>query len=148
MSKRRLGYAFQAIRSDEEAALVMGINAAWYKTLAWLVSAFFTGLAGGVYAYWTAFINPGGVFDLAITVKMLVMTLLGGPGTVFGPIIGAFFFEFLSELVWSTFLNIHAAFLGILIVLVVIFMPGGFMKLTKRRFSWSALVSNIKENRI
>ena len=148
MSRRRLGYAFQAIRSDEEAALAIGINTTWYKTIAWLVSAFFTGLVGGVYAYWTAFINPEGVFNVAITVKMLIMTFLGGPGTVLGPIIGAFFFEFLSELVWSTFVHIHAAFLGVLIVLVVIFIPGGFLKLTIRRFSWSSLMANIKENRI
>jgi branched-chain amino acid transport system permease protein len=148
MSKRRLGYAFQAIRADEEAALVTGINAAWYKTIAWSASAFFTGLVGGVYAYWTAFINPEGVFNVAITVKMLLMTFLGGPGTVFGPIVGAFIFEFLSELVWSTFVNIHAAFLGVLIVLVVIFMPGGFMKLMEGKLSLSSLLANIKENRI
>lgn len=148
MSKRRLGYAFQAIRADEEAALVTGINTTWYKTIAWSVSAFFTGLAGGVYAYWTAFINPEGVFDVAITVKMLIMTFLGGPGTVIGPIIGAFIFEFLSEVVWSTFVNIHAAFLGVLIVLVVIFMPGGFMKLMKGKLSLSYLLANIRENRI
>jgi branched-chain amino acid transport system permease protein len=119
-----------------------------YKTIAWSTSAFFTGLVGGVYAYWTAFINPEGVFNVAITVKMLVMTFLGGPGTVFGPIIGAFIFEFLSELVWSTFVNIHAAFLGVLIVLVVIFMPGGFMKLMRGKLSFSSLLANIKENRI
>ena len=148
MSKRRLGYAFQAIRADEEAALVTGINAAWYKTIAWSASAFFTGLVGGVYAYWTAFINPEGVFNVAITVKMLLMTFLGGPGTVFGPIVGAFIFEFLSELVWSTFVNVHAAFLGVLIVLVVIFMPGGFMKLIKGKLSLASLLAHIKENRI
>ncbi len=148
MSKRRLGYAFQAIRADEEAALVTGINTTWYKTIAWSASAFFTGLAGGVYAYWTAFINPEGVFNVAITVQMLIMTFLGGPGTVIGPIVGAFIFEFLSEVVWSTFVNIHAAFLGVLIVLVVIFMPGGFMKLMQGKLSLSSLYAHIKENRI
>jgi branched-chain amino acid transport system permease protein len=148
MSKRRLGYAFQAIRADEEAALVTGINTAWYKTIAWAVSALFTGLVGGIYAYWTAFINPEGVFNVGITVKMLVMTFLGGPGTVLGPIFGAFIFEALSEIVWSHFINIHAAFLGALIIVVVIFMPGGFMKLMKGKLSLSYLIANIKENRI
>lgn len=148
MSKRRLGYVLQAIRSDEEAAQVVGANTTWYKTIAWSVSAFFTGLVGGVYAYWAAFINPEGVFNVSITVKMLIMTFLGGPGTVLGPIVGAFIFEFLSELVWSHFVNIHAAFLGILIILVVIFIPSGFIKLVTGRFSWRTILTRIKENRI
>ncbi|MGD0626414.1 MAG: branched-chain amino acid ABC transporter permease [Thermodesulfobacteriota bacterium] len=148
MSKTRLGYAFQAIRSDEEAALVTGINTAWYKTIAWSVCAFFTGLVGGVYAYWTTFINPEGVFSVGITVKMLIMTILGGSGTILGPIIGAFIFEFLSELAWSSFMNVHAAFLGLLFILIVIFMPNGFMQLITQRFSLSSLIAQIKENRI
>ena len=148
MSKNRLGYAFQAIRSYEEAALVTGINTAWYKTVAWSVCAFFTGLVGGVYAYWTSFINPEGVFNIGITVKMLIMTILGGSGTILGPIMGAFIFEFLSEFAWSSFMNVHAAFLGLLFILIVIFMPNGFMQLITERFSLSSLIARIKENRI
>jgi branched-chain amino acid transport system permease protein len=148
MSRHRIGYAFRAIRSDEDGARVMGINPTWYKTLAWTASAFFTGLAGGIYAYWTAFINPEGVFNVAITVKMLIMTFLGGPGTVLGPIFGAFIFEFLSELVWSHFVNVHAAFLGVIIILVVVFMPGGFMRLVEKRFSWRSIMTSLKESRI
>lgn len=145
MSRRRVGFAFRAIRSDEDGARVMGINTTWYKTLAWVASAFFTGLAGGVYAYWTAFINPEGVFNVGITVKMLIMTFLGGPGTVLGPIVGAFVFEFISEIVWSNFVNVHAAFLGVLIIVVVIFLPGGFMK---SKLSWSAFRAGLKESRV
>lgn len=148
MSKTRLGYAFQAIRSDEEAALVTGINIAWYKTIAWSVCAFFTGLVGGVYAYWASFINPEGVFNIGIQVRMLIMTILGGSGTILGPIIGAFVFEFLSELVWSNFMHVHAALLGILFILVVIFIPNGFMKMLTEKFSLSAMITQIKENRI
>jgi branched-chain amino acid transport system permease protein len=145
MSRHRVGYAFRAIRSDEDGARVMGISTTWYKTLAWMASAFFTGLVGGVYAYWTAFINPEGVFSVGISVKMLIMTFLGGPGTVLGPIVGAFVFEFLTEMVWSHFVHLHAAFLGILIILVVIFLPGGFMKAS---LSWSAFKARLKESSI
>jgi branched-chain amino acid transport system permease protein len=88
-----------------------------------MTSGFFTGLVGGVYAYWTAFIYPDGVFNVGITVKMLIMTFLGEPGTVLGPVVGAFVFEVLSEIVWSHFVNVHAAFLGILIILVVVILP-------------------------
>ena len=148
ISQNRVGYAFRAIRSDEDAASTMGIDTARYKITAWAISAFFTGLVGGIYAYWTAFINPEGVFSVNMTVKMIIMTLLGGAGTVLGPIFGAFFFELLSEIIWGAFIYAHASFLGILIILIVIFVPGGIIKLTQERFSFRALLKHVQENRI
>jgi branched-chain amino acid transport system permease protein len=148
ISKNRIGYAFRAIRSDEEAASTQGINTTRYKIIAWALSAFFTALVGGIYAYWTAFIDPEGVFSVNITVKMIIMCLLGGPGTVLGPIIGAFVFEILSEFIWGAFIYAHASFLGILIILIVIFMPGGFMNVLKERLSLATLFKNIQVNRV
>ncbi len=148
MSKRRLGYSFKAIRADEGAALAAGINTALYKTIAWSISGFVTGLTGGIYAYWTNYINPDTVFNVGITVKMLVMVVLGGMGTVLGPIAGAFVFEFLSEVVWSSFVNIHGLILSLVIILVVIFIPGGFIRFLSSRFSLSSLLVTFRGDRI
>lgn len=129
LSKNRLGYAFKAIRANEEAAGVMGIDTTKYKILSWSLSAIFTGLAGSVYAYWFSYIDPPTVFDVMWVVKMFVMILIGGAGTVFGPVIGAFILETISELVWSRFLNLHLGILGTIIILVVLFMPNGLLSL-------------------
>jgi branched-chain amino acid transport system permease protein len=148
ISRSRFGYTLRAIRGNEDAAMTMGINTRNYKVLAWAISAFFTGLAGGIYAYWFTYIDPGSVFDLFISVKMWVMLLLGGGMTVFGPLVGAFLFEMLSEVIWGEFLFIHAAVLGGVIILIVLFMPQGFMKLIRQRISLATFLANIRENRV
>jgi len=139
LSKNRFGYALRAIRANEEAAGAIGINAPIYKTIAWMISAIFTAFAGGIYAYWMTFIDPSGVFDIMIGVKSFVMMLLGGGGTILGPIIGASILELVSEFVWSNFLMIHLMILGTIIVVTVMFMPRGivafFRRKTKRRIA-------------
>lgn len=148
ISKSYLGYAFRAIKLDEDAAAVMGINPTPYKTTAWAISAFFTGLAGGGYAYWLSFIEPGEVYQIAPSIKMYLMMVLGGGGTVLGPIAGAFFIEFISELVWGEFLELHLLILGLILVFVVIFAPKGFVGLFRRGATLKALMLDLKENRI
>jgi len=129
LSKNRLGYALKAIRANEEAAGVMGIDTTRYKITAWVLSALFTGLTGSVYAFWFTYIDAPTVFDVMWVVKMFVIILIGGAGTVFGPVIGAFILETISELVWSRFLNLHLGILGMIIILVVLFMPRGIISL-------------------
>jgi branched-chain amino acid transport system permease protein len=129
LSKNRLGYAFKAIRANEEAAGVMGIDTTRYKITAWALSAVFTGVTGAVYAYWFSYIDPPTVFDVMWVVKMFVIILIGGAGTIFGPVIGAFILETISELVWSRFINLHLGILGLIIMLVVLFMPRGIISL-------------------
>jgi branched-chain amino acid transport system permease protein len=129
LSKNRLGYAFKAIRANEEAAGVMGIDTTRYKITAWALSAVFTGITGAVYAYWFSYIDPPTVFDVMWVVKMFVIILIGGAGTIFGPVIGAFILETISELVWSRFINLHLGILGLIIMLVVLFMPRGIISL-------------------
>jgi branched-chain amino acid transport system permease protein len=129
LSTNRMGYAFKAIRADEEAAGVMGVDTTRYKIIAWSISAVFTGLTGSLYAYWFSYIDPPTVFNVMWVVQMFVIILFGGLGTVFGPIVGAVILETISELVWSRFINLHLGILGIIIVLVVLFMPEGFLRL-------------------
>jgi branched-chain amino acid transport system permease protein len=139
ISRNRIGYALRAIRANEDAAQMSGIRTTYYKILAWAFSGFFTGLVGGLYAYWFTFIEPANVFNIMISVKAFVMMLLGG---------GAAVLELVSELVWGEFLTIHMLIFGAIIVLVILFLPSGMMELFRKRYSLSALLSNLKERSI
>jgi branched-chain amino acid transport system permease protein len=148
ISRNRVGYALRAIRANEDAAEMSGIRTTYYKVVAWAISAFFTGLVGGLYAYWFTFIEPANVFDIMIAVKAFVMMLLGGGGTVLGPILGATVLELVSELVWGEFLTLHMLIFGSIIILVILFMPSGMMEVFRKRYSLSALLANLKERSI
>ncbi|MGH7267181.1 MAG: branched-chain amino acid ABC transporter permease [Candidatus Rokuibacteriota bacterium] len=148
LGRSRFGYALRTIKADEEAAAVMGIHTTRYKTLVWALSAFCTGTVGGIYAYWLKYIEPPFVFDILISVKYWIMMLLGGAGTVLGPIAGAFLLELLSVFIWGQFLRGHMLILGVAITLVVLFMPGGFIELARQRFSLAAVVDNLRRNRL
>ena len=148
ISKSHLGYAFRAIKFDEDAASVMGINPTPYKTIAWAISAFFTSLTGAGYAYWMSYIDPGEAYQIMPSIKMYLMMVLGGGGTVLGPILGAFFVEFISELVWGNFLELHFLILGLILVIVVVFTPKGLMDLFQKGFSLSKMLTSMKENRV
>lgn len=128
----RLGFGLRCIQQNEDAAIMLGVDARVYKTAAFMLSAVFVGVAGAIYASWVHYIEPGDVFDVLLSVKPLVMVLIGGLGTLFGPVIGAAAFLLLEEAVWRSFLTIHAAVLGVLIVLLVLFLPGGMTAWRRR----------------
>ncbi len=121
----RFGYGCRAIRANEEAAEATGVATLPVKSIAWALSAALTALAGGLYARWVGFIEPSLVFDMTIAVKAFVMFLLGGAGTVFGPLIGAAMIESATTLAWSHLLKVHLLMLGIAIMLVVLLLPDG-----------------------
>jgi len=148
LSRSKFGYALRAIKADEEAAAVMGVNTTRYKIRAWRLSAFCTGVVGGIYAYWLNFIEPPLVFDIMISVKVWLIMLLGGAGTFLGPIAGAIILELLQAFIWGRFLRGHMLILGAVIALVVIFMPAGFMDLARKRFSAAAVLADLRANRI
>jgi branched-chain amino acid transport system permease protein len=143
-----LGYALKAIKANEEAADAMGINTTLYKTIAWAISGLFTALAGGIYAYWFTFIEPATVFDVVVVVKLFVILLLGGAGTVMGPLYGAFIFEGISEIVWSRFLNLHMGILGILVIFIVFFIPNGLIDMARRGFRLKTILDTIREEKV
>ncbi len=148
ISKNRLGYALKAIKANEEAADTMGINTTLYKIVAWAISGLFTAIAGGIYAYWFTFIEPATVFDVMIVVKLFVILLLGGAGTVMGPLYGAFIFEGISEIVWSRFLNLHMGILGIIVILIVFFIPNGLIDMARRGFRLKTILDTIREEKV
>jgi branched-chain amino acid transport system permease protein len=149
LSRSRFGYGLIAIREDEDAAGAMGIHAAFYKTLAFALSGVFAGLAGGVYAYWITFIDPEGVFRVSTTIQMIIMAVFGGAGTVLGPLLGAVVLASVSEWLSTHLVNLAELFNGLIIILVVLFMPKGLSDLIKQRpFSFRYFLRNLREYRI
>jgi branched-chain amino acid transport system permease protein len=137
-SRSKLGFGLRCIQQNEAAADMIGINATQYKTAAFMLSAVFVGVAGAAYASWVHYIEPPDVFDTLYSVKPIVMVLLGGVGSVFGPILGAAAYLLLEELVWRNYLSIHTGVLGLLVVLLVLFLPRGLLSLAPRRWRMSA----------
>jgi branched-chain amino acid transport system permease protein len=150
IARSRFGTALLAIREDEDAALVMGINTTRYKIAALALSAFFTSIAGGIHAYWITFVDPAGAFDLTLNVRMVIMAMFGGPGTVFGPLIGAFALSAVYDLLASSISTAAALLFGLVIVLAVIFMPRGLWDLAGgcRREGVRYFLQNIRAHRI
>ncbi len=145
----KLGYSFIAIREDEDAASSVGINTTLSKTVAFALSGFFTGLAGSIYAYQQAFIQPGPAFTVHTTVKMIVMAVFGGMGKLFGPLLGALGIEIVSEILSNYFLVAHTLFFGIVVILAIVFTPKGMIDLiSRRKFGIAYLLQNIREHRI
>ncbi len=129
LTRSRFGYALVAIRESEQAAEALGIPTARYKVAAFVLSALPTALAGGLYAYWATGFDPATVFDVGITVEMILLTLLGGSGTVLGPLIGAILFELGRYQLETSGFSAHNTLLGLAIVLVTIFLPQGLLRL-------------------
>jgi branched-chain amino acid transport system permease protein len=123
MRRTRFGYACRAILANEEGADSLGINSTFYKTSAWLISALLAGAAGSIYAQWVGYIEPPAVFDMTIAVKGFVMFLVGGAGTVLGPMIGAALVEIATTLTWSHLLAFHLGVLGIIIMAAAVLIP-------------------------
>ncbi len=125
VARNRLGFGLRCIQQNEDAAIVLGINTRQYKIAAFTLSAVFPGLCGGIYASWVNYIDPTDVYDVLLSVKPIVMVLLGGAGTVLGAVYGAFLFLLMEELVWRNLLEFHAGLLGIIVVCLVLFLPHG-----------------------
>jgi branched-chain amino acid transport system permease protein len=131
----KLGFGLRCIQQNEDAANILGVNAYAYKTAAFMLSAIYVGIAGAIYASWVNYIEPPDVFDILLAVKPLVMVLLGGIGTIFGPVIGAIVLLVFEEVVWRNFLTVHAAALGVIIIVLVLFLPNGLLSLLREKWS-------------
>lgn len=131
----RFGLAINAIRDDEDKAEAMGHYTTRIKVTAWAMSAFFLGIAGGIYGNLKRFIDP---IDVAfpgptIGVWMVLMAILGGKGTILGPVIGAIIFQFTKEFFWTYLLGWQRVALGVLIVVIVVFFPKGVVGYMRNR---------------
>jgi branched-chain amino acid transport system permease protein len=150
VSRHRSGYALRAIHQDEEAAAAIGINTTKAKIFAFAGSAALTSAIGSAYAFQQVTIFPERLFDVHLTVLMVVMVVLGGAGTVFGPVIGAVLIAYASEWLRQELPQGHSFALGGLIVLAVILLPQGISNyvrdgLRQKRFS---MLENIRRYRL
>jgi branched-chain amino acid transport system permease protein len=125
VAHNRLGFALNCIRQNEDAANIVGIDTTRYKIIAFTISGALAAAAGAIYASWTGYIEPSDVYDVLFSIKPIIMALLGGMGTVIGPVIGAVAFLVLDEVVWRNFLQLHTGVLGFLIVVLILFLPSG-----------------------
>jgi branched-chain amino acid transport system permease protein len=126
------GLGLKAILQDEEAAEVNGVPTFRLKLLVFLVSAFFPGITGAVIAWHWSYIDPYMAFDLVISFDMAVMTVFGGIGTVWGPVLGATLMGILTETLWVKVPNLHGLIFGALVVAIVVISPGGLMEIGDR----------------
>ena len=131
LARSKFGYALTAIRESEQAAEALGIATYRYKVAAFVLSAVPTALAGGLYAYWLTGFDPGTVFDVGMTVEMVLLTVLGGAGTILGPLIGAIIFEYGSYQLLTSNFSAHNTVLGLAIISVTIFLPQGLVRLVQ-----------------
>jgi branched-chain amino acid transport system permease protein len=149
VERSKLGYYFQAIREDQDAAHSLGIHLALYKSIALAISAAFTAAAGGFFAMFVKFIDPNIVFGIDVSVQIVLICIIGGIGTILGPVVGAMVLVPLSEILRNprglvqvgilsadssvvrfieTYLsNAHLLVYGILVVIVILFAPEGVL---------------------
>ncbi|MDH3403126.1 MAG: branched-chain amino acid ABC transporter permease [Acidobacteriota bacterium] len=132
----RFGLAINAIRDDEDKAEAMGLHTTRYKTTAWCVSATFLGLTGAAVGNLIGFIDPRDVAFAGPTfgVWMVLMAILGGKGTLWGPVLGAAVFHVTQELFWTYLLGWQRVALGLLILAIVLFFPVGILGWARERW--------------
>jgi branched-chain amino acid transport system permease protein len=127
--RSRFGLGLLSIRDDEGKARMVGVDTTLYKVLAFTISAYFVGLSGGVWSYFTTHISPIFAFDIVTGVEMILMTMLGGIGTLWGPVLGAFILIPASDYILFTFGStaIHLAIFGLLLMGIILFLPKGIL---------------------
>jgi branched-chain amino acid transport system permease protein len=129
--KSRLGYGIRAIKADEDVAEVMGVNTAKYKIIAYTMGAFFAGLTGGVVTLQFATAFPE-YFAIVRSVDMLIAMMLGGAGTILGPLIGSIIFWSVKDALLLTFPYTYLLVFGTALILLVLFVPQGIVGVLNR----------------
>jgi branched-chain amino acid transport system permease protein len=132
LSRSKVGLGMMAVREDEEAAKAAGINIFRQKVIAFAISCFFAGLAGGAFAFYQVSYYHDLPFNPIWTFDALLITFVGGVGTILGPIIGAFFYVIFQELFVRTFPQLHVFVFGVLFILVILLLPGGLVEAAAR----------------
>lgn len=152
--RSKFGTGLIAIREDEGKAAAIGIHTVRYKVLSFIASAVLLGVAGGIYAYYLTFIDPRGMFDILVSVSIVLAVLVGGRGTVWGPIVGAFIVQPLNEAtnVYAQGSQSRLVFFGGMLLLVVLFLPNGLIPtiagLLDRRRRSGAGVTSIEQAKV
>jgi len=136
----KLGFYLFAIKDEPDAAASLGINITKYKLIAFAISAFFTGMGGVFYAQFLMFISPERIFGLSLSFELAIIGIVGGLGTIAGPILGAFFLRPISDLaqiyLGGTYAGVHLLFYSVLLMVVVFYLPGGIIGPVERLYKF------------
>ena len=132
LSRAKVGLGMMAVREDEEAAGAAGVNTFRQKVMAFGISSFFAGLAGGAFAFYQVSYYHDLPFNPTWTFAALLITFVGGVGTIVGPVVGAFFYVIFQEVFVRTFPELHVFVFGVLFILVILLLPGGLVELAAR----------------
>ena len=135
LTRTRFGYVLNAIRDDEDRAIAMGFDTTYYKTAAWMLSALFTGWVGGAWGAHNTFIDPQTAYNLGWNVELITMALIGGAGTVAGPVVGAFALTLVIFAVNTAFPGWQLVALGLIIIATVLLLPDGIVGTIEERAS-------------
>jgi branched-chain amino acid transport system permease protein len=129
IDRSRFGTGLKAIREDEDKAQALGVPTFTYKLIAFVISAFFTALGGGLYALWFGFLDPIFQFSILVGSYMVLMSLLGGLRSLYGPVLGAVVVGYALEYFKNQYgdTQLHLVALGLLLAIVVLFMPDGIL---------------------
>ena len=133
INRNKFGYALKAIKEAEDSAELAGVNTRRYKVSVYALTAILIAVLGGINAYWLTYISPLDVFSVIHTINMIIMALFGGTGTVFGPVIGAFVLSIANEVIGSRLLYTWLLMLGVILLVVVVFLPRGMIGLVSLR---------------
>jgi len=145
--RSNIGRVFLAVKESEIAARSSGINTTFYKGLMFVLSSFFTGLAGGLYAYWIGFVGPTD-FPVTTSFLLLAMIVVGGMNSFYGPIIGAVLFSVIPHFT-DKFMGITNVVIGLTLVIVILIRPNGLATIFKRlrsRFPSKKLTGNVERS--
>lgn len=132
ISRSRFGLALRAIKLDQDAAADVGVNPYVFKLWAHAIAAGLTGIAGGIYARYAIFLDPGDVFAFQKGISILLISVIGGIGTVWGPVMGGLVVGIVEEQLVVKFPNIHLLLYGILLILIILFEPDGIVGLMRK----------------
>jgi branched-chain amino acid transport system permease protein len=133
ISSSKFGLRLIAIREDEQAAETLGIHTTRDKIIAFVLSGFLVGLAGAIHFTYQNYIDPPFAFSIHLTLTPIVMTLFGGVGTVFGPVIGATLFTFIHEILWAELTLLYMAIFGAILMMLILFFPQGLLGWMKEK---------------
>jgi branched-chain amino acid transport system permease protein len=127
MRYSRMGFYFKAVREDEDGAMALGVNPNKAKQLAFICSAAFTGLGGAIYAIFLQAFEPETFLLIAFSIQVALLAIIGGRGTIYGPLVGAFLIAVPSEIFRAQLKEANLLVYGILIVVIVIYLPKGIL---------------------
>ena len=128
----RFGLGLQALRMDPEAAESLGVRTVLFKNLAHVLSAFLVGACGGLNATYLQYLHPDSVFGFTESISLVLITLIGGLGTLWGPVLGAAVFYAVQDYLLASYPTLHLLVYGVLLILILLFEPKGLAGLARR----------------